>query len=157
MTTETKACPFCGKTIPTQATHCPLCRKALAATPMNPDSETGVDKAVHRADGDVIGRDTGTAGQALRDAQYQLVLHWDGQTSLRGFDLANRDLSALRLVGADLRGANLSAADLTGTDLSGANLRLADLRGALLTGVIYTDKTFWPRGFTPAGMALKKQ
>lgn len=137
MMTEMKVCPFCGKPMPAQAIQCPLCGEALAATQMNTDS------------------DTGKTGQARRDAQYELVLHWDGQTSLRGFDLAKRDLSALRLVGADLRGANLSAADLTGADLSGANLRLADLRGALLTGVIYTDKTFWPRGFTPAGMALK--
>jgi hypothetical protein len=155
MTTETKVCPFCGKPMPTQATHCPSCGEALAAIKTNTDGETAIGTAVNRTAADVIGSDTGTHGEALRDAQYELVLHWDGQTSLRGFDLANRNLSALRLAGADLRGANLSAADLSGADLSGANLRLADLRGALLTGVIYTDKTFWPRGFTPAGMALK--
>lgn len=155
MTSETKVCPFCDKPMPTQATYCPSCGEALATIKTNTAGETAVGTDVNRADGDVIGSDTGTSGQALRDAQYQLVLHWDGQTSLRGFDLANRDLSALRLVGADLRGANLSAANLSGADLSGANLRLADLRGALLTGVIYTDKTFWPRGFTPAAMALK--
>jgi hypothetical protein len=46
---------------------------------------------------------------------------------LRGADLRDADLSAMRLVdahlrGVDLSGANLDRADLSGTDLSGANL-----------------------------------
>ncbi len=55
-------------------------------------------------------------------------------TALRGADLRDVDVAAVRWRGADLRGANLSGLDLSGQDLSGA-----DLRGAVLDGTTARD------------------
>ena len=66
-------------------------------------------------------------GKSLRDEQYQIVLNWDGNNCLRGFDLAKRDLSNLNLTKADLGGANLWRVSLART-----NLARAILEGAIL-------------------------
>src|SRR4051794_28815097 len=61
-------------------------------------------------------------GKSLRDEQYQIVLHWDGNSRLRGFDLAKRDLSNLNLPKADLAGANLWRVSLERANLERAIL-----------------------------------
>jgi uncharacterized protein YjbI with pentapeptide repeats len=66
------------------------------------------------------------------DEQYEMTLNWDGKTRLRGFELAERDLSSLNLKAVDLGGANLKQADLSGSNLAGANLHRANLCGAIL-------------------------
>ncbi|MEV6280295.1 pentapeptide repeat-containing protein [Nocardia sp. NPDC051832] len=74
-------------------------------------------------------------------------------------NLSRADLTNAVLVGASLTRANLPAANLTGAhlngaDLTGANLADADLTDAQLDrakldGIFYSQKTVWPRGFTP--------
>ena len=70
--------------------------------------------------------------QGLRDEQYQIALHWDGETRMREFDLSGRNLSRMNLAGADLAGAKLRGADLNESDLSKADLSGADLHRANL-------------------------
>ncbi len=42
--------------------------------------------------------------KGLLEEQYQIALHWDGETRMREFDLSGRNLSRLNLAGADLVG-----------------------------------------------------
>jgi uncharacterized protein YjbI with pentapeptide repeats len=74
-----------------------------------------------------------TLGKSEKDDQYDAVLSWDGNRSLRYFDLSGRDLSGLKLVGADMHGAKLTRADLSGANLAHADLRKADLSEANLS------------------------
>jgi hypothetical protein len=88
------------------------------------------------ASGIAIGRgakaETGQ-GKDQRDEQYEIAKNWDGQRSMWGFDLSERDLSGLSLVNADLRKTDLSKADLRDAQLKGADLSEADLNGAKYT------------------------
>ncbi|MEV3962462.1 pentapeptide repeat-containing protein [Nocardia sp. NPDC050193] len=61
---------------------------------------------------------------------------------LGGLNLTDADLAGLNLTNAYLGGANLTNADLTG-------LNPEYLAGANLTGIIYSDSTRWPEGFSP--------
>jgi hypothetical protein len=64
--------------------------------------------------------------------------------NLEGASLANTALTDSTLTDANLRSTNLTRADLSGADLSRADLTDADLHG-----VITSDTTTWPDGFTP--------
>jgi hypothetical protein len=66
-----------------------------------------------------------TMDKGHRDEQYDIVLNWDGKTRMRDFDLAGRDLSALKLGNADLRDANLRGTDLRGAGVTNDQLALA--------------------------------
>jgi uncharacterized protein YjbI with pentapeptide repeats len=84
---------------------------------------------------------------------------------LRRADLAFAKLSRACLNKADLYGANLQKsslgwanlrdADLRDADLRGADLRRAKLRGANLEGVVYDNRTVWPKGFAPPPEAVR--
>jgi uncharacterized protein YjbI with pentapeptide repeats len=149
MTAHAKECPFCGEAMETQAEMCPSCGKSPAKHPsepalddgsepgdmlISPDTANGrpaQDEQTADAESSVIEVKTEPVlGDSRRAAQYEIVLHWDGARSLRGFDLAECNLSGFELQNADLCGANLLGADLRGADLRGANLSEADLRGA---------------------------
>ena len=99
--------------------------------------------------GDQIFQGDVTFGRDRRDDQYEIALNWDGKTRMRGYDLAERDLSGLNLANSDLRGANLRGADLRKTDLSGSDLRGADLARTNLSSAQYTKLTSWPDKFDP--------
>jgi uncharacterized protein YjbI with pentapeptide repeats len=103
----------------------------------SPDTASGRPvqaEQTNDVEGSVIQVEEETAlGDSRKVPQYEVVLHWDGVSSLRGFDLAECDLSALELENADLSGANLRGADLSSANLSNANLRGADLREAKLS------------------------
>jgi uncharacterized protein YjbI with pentapeptide repeats len=103
----------------------------------SPDTASGRPvqaEQTNDVEGSVIQVEEETAlGDSRKVPQYEVVLHWDGVSSLRGFDLAECDLSALELENADLSGANLRGADLSSANLSNANLRGADLREARLS------------------------
>lgn len=76
-------------------------------------------------------------GKTLRDEQYMIATNWDGKTwggrtSLRGFDLSERNLSSAHFENANLIGANFSKADLRQANLRGANLREVNFQGANL-------------------------
>jgi len=68
---------------------------------------------------------------------------------LREANLNTADLTGAILTGANLEGADLKEVDLGGADLGGADLTGADLEGAGLEGAKHTNKTRWPKGFTP--------
>lgn len=107
----TKHCPACDVELPYDGVKfCPECGAAIAP----PES-------------------------ASADDQLRLALAWDGRRSLAGFNLAGRDLTAVKLVEADLRGVNftrstLSRADLRAANLERANLQWVDLHWADLSG-----------------------
>jgi hypothetical protein len=149
MPAHTSEYPFCGETMDTQAQTCPHC----GASPEKHTRESALDnwgeigdmpswsntangrpvqaEQTNDVEGSVIQAEEETAlGDSRKAPHYEVVLHWDGVSSLRGFDLAECDLSALELENADLSGANLRGADLRGANLSNANLRGADLREA---------------------------
>jgi uncharacterized protein YjbI with pentapeptide repeats len=152
MTAHARECPFCGEAMETQAEMCPSCGKSPDKQPSEPALDDGSEpddmlSSPDNANGRPV-QDEQTAdaessvieaqaepvlGDNRRAAQYKIVLHWDGVSSLRGFDLAECDLSALELEDADLSGANLRGADLSSANLSNANLRGADLREAKLS------------------------
>jgi hypothetical protein len=52
-----------------------------------------------------------TLGRSQRDEQNEIALNWDGQRRMRGYDLAEHDLSGFNLANSDLRIANLRGAD----------------------------------------------
>lgn len=149
MTVNARECPFCGEAMETQAEMCPSCGKSPDKHPSEPALDDGSepddmlnspdtangrpaqDEQTADAESSVIEAQTEPVlGDSRRAAQYEIVLHWDGVKSLRGFDLAECNLSSFELQNADLCGANLLGADLRGADLRGANLSKADLRGA---------------------------
>jgi hypothetical protein len=112
-------------------------------------------QAAHAGDGSSVvqaGRDV-TLGKALRDEQYQAVLNWDGESRLRGFDLAGRDLREITLAGADLRSSNLSGSNLSWADLSKADLSEADLTGASLTGTKLDQANLYKTNLDKAHLA----
>lgn len=152
MSADTKECPFCGEIIRAQAKKCRYCGEFLDGSTresvLGDRIQTGdmddvtaaavgrqaqavqtgnVGGSLIQAQGDVI------LGKSLRDEQYEIVLHWDGQRRLREFDLSQRNLSGLDLSGADLTRANLSGATLDGANLRKANLSGADLYHASLS------------------------
>lgn len=157
--TDTKECPFCAETIKAKAKKCKHCGEFMpgfsrADTLRQLGDSVRGDKMdigdVKDAGGVAVGRqaqalqsgDIGgsliqaqgdvTLGKDLREEQFRLALNWDGRSSLRSFDLSQRDLSEVVLAQADLRGADLSGANLYQADLRGAQLEKANLRGAKL-------------------------
>jgi uncharacterized protein YjbI with pentapeptide repeats len=152
MTPDTKECPYCGETIKAIAKKCRFCGEFWDETTINTGGGAAVGQNVS-AGGDFIGRDKITVGKSLRDEQYEIALHWDGKTRLRGFDLAGRDLSQLNLSQADLKGAiltqaiawgiNLARADLWEANLQGANLQGASLWATVLVGANLQGANLW--------------
>jgi uncharacterized protein YjbI with pentapeptide repeats len=57
----------------------------------------------------------------LRETQYEIAKHWDGQHRMRKFDLSGRDLSGLNFANADLHKAKLKLANLNKTNLYSAS------------------------------------
>ena len=79
-----------------------------------------------------IAGDINNPFDSQRDEQFRIALNWDKKTSLREFDLSNRNLSGINLKNCDLSGAILEDADLSNTNLQGADLSKTNLRGANL-------------------------
>jgi uncharacterized protein YjbI with pentapeptide repeats len=154
---DTKECPFCGETIKAKARKCRFCGEfldgytresvwkqlqaggdAVITGNLEDASDIAIGKDILTAHtGDVGGsviqaQGDVTVGKSLRDHQYARVLNWNGKARLRGFDLAQRDLSKLDLPGADLARANLQGAHMYRTRLKGADLRYANLSEARL-------------------------
>jgi len=99
-------------------------------------------------------RGAALSGADLRHANLKYVDLTDADLS--GADLSNADLSWATLNRADLSGANLKRARMIDAMLQGANLTDADLSAATgllaecLKGVVTSDSTKWPDGFSPA-------
>jgi uncharacterized protein YjbI with pentapeptide repeats len=91
--------------------------------------------------------------QAQRERAQDLQLQIGFQRSLRGVDLAYRDLSRFQLPRRDLEGADLHGARLTDANLLGAHLKQANLDGARLDGADLTTADL--SGASLAGASLR--
>jgi uncharacterized protein YjbI with pentapeptide repeats len=69
------------------------------------------------------------------------------QSNLNQANLSGADLRQSNLSDSNLAFADLSRADLTAANLKGATLEGANLEGAILIGILYDEKTRFPRGF----------
>ena len=79
-----------------------------------------------------IAGDINNSFASQRDEYFRTALNWDKKTSLREFDLSNRNLSGINFKGCDLSGANLENANLSNANLQGADLSNTKLKGANL-------------------------
>ena len=148
---DTKKCPFCAETIKAEAKKCRYCGEFLDAhTRESVLSEAGLmdierDTIIssHLAQTvreamesnppawlqDVEAHDL-TPITRLKLIQFRVVLQWNGETSLSGFNLSRCDLAKVQLEKADLSNANLRRAILSQANLRGAALNNADLQDA---------------------------
>ena len=152
MTTELKACPFCGETWRGNLRRCIHCEELIG--PPSRESVFSDQTDVEQLPaGDFDALTTAYLGGAeLRGAYLSGMDLFNAD--LASADLRGADLGGSRLINADLSGADLRGSNLYGADLSDAKLVGADLSGANLTntdlsGAVYNGFTKWPDDFDP--------